>query len=164
MTFFPSGYGIRKHQAFYKPLPWIHWCKSFLIVECGLLTWQYSGNASLSVDQWFLVVSNLSTGFDVYDVETGRLRRMFHCKIGVKSKQTCLPVIFIQGGEFILGGSSFGESPIFHLGSILPSAVYCLDHQGIFPFTDLSSFWGFVSEKGIVIVTGPRVRSASSPA
>jgi len=104
------------------------------------LTWWYSGNASLSVDQRFLVVSNLSTGFDVYDVETGRLRRMFHCEIGVKSKRTCLPVIFIRGGEFILGGSSFGESPIFHLGSILPSAVYYLDHQGIVPSIDPSSF------------------------
>ncbi|KAJ3501186.1 hypothetical protein NLJ89_g9454 [Agrocybe chaxingu] len=74
-----------------------------------------AGDATLSPDHRFVALSNLETGFDVYECDTFKAVKTLDCELSVKKQRTCLPIKFIRGGEFLLGGSSFGRPAVYRL-------------------------------------------------
>lgn len=66
----------------------------------------YSGDASMSPDGTKLIVSNMRSGFDIYDAETGQSLAAFnHIRV---RQMRAVPVRFIHDGHAILGGSTVG--------------------------------------------------------
>ncbi|KAI1788724.1 WD40-repeat-containing domain protein [Ganoderma leucocontextum] len=69
-------------------------------------------SASVSEDGTCIVVSNLTTGFDVYLVDSGELLRSFEHDVG-----ECLPtpVLFIHNGQAVVGGTTVGKVNMWDL-------------------------------------------------
>ncbi|KAH7917003.1 hypothetical protein BV22DRAFT_1135792 [Leucogyrophana mollusca] len=72
------------------------------------------GSTSLSPDHRFLAVSNLSTGFDIYDLHTGApvLNLSHDASLALQ-----VPVRFIHRGFAVLGGSTTGDVRIWDAGT-----------------------------------------------
>jgi len=89
-----------------------------------------SGDASISPDHRLIIISNLSTGFDVYDLETKRKVKTCLNENSLISGKLCLPVSFINGGRYFMVGSSIGRLAIWSLSEDTP--VDHLIHKGKF--------------------------------
>ena len=62
-----------------------------------------------------LVVSNMCSGFDIYDAETGLpIASLTHAVNQVHA----VPVRFIHGGHAVLGGSTVGEAHIWDVTGV----------------------------------------------
>lgn len=82
-------------------------CTSFQARIPSVLTWlSSSGDASLSPDGRHLAISNLDSGFDVYQMEDGIPICSFEHEA---PEPEIVPVRFIHGGHAIIGGSSVGR-------------------------------------------------------
>ena len=57
-----------------------------------------------------LVVSNMTSGFDIYDIETGASLRALGHRV---AELLAIPVMFAQGGAVIVGGSAVGKAHIW---------------------------------------------------
>ncbi|RDX42307.1 WD40 repeat-like protein [Lentinus brumalis] len=68
--------------------------------------------ASLSPDGSLLAISNLATGFDVYRTDTEQPVGMYRHDVG---KRQPTPVLFIHGGQAIVGGSTVGAVNIWDM-------------------------------------------------
>jgi len=78
------------------------------------------GNTALSPDQNLLAVSNVSTGFDIYSISLDTRTRNLRSESHITARKNCLPVLFINNGRAILGGSSFGRPSVWHLDEKIP--------------------------------------------
>ena len=116
--------------------------KSYLISR-------FRGDATLSPDHRLLAVSNLATGFDIYDLQTRERVKTYGCERNVRAKRTCLPVKFIHGGDLLLGGSSFGHAPVFHLSS--EQAISNIVHKGMSSNHILTAHVNISPERPVVI-------------
>ncbi|KAF8238336.1 hypothetical protein L208DRAFT_1113848, partial [Tricholoma matsutake] len=68
------------------------------------------GDTSLSRDHRYLAVSDLTTGFDVYDLKsTQGPFQSWDNESNTKTDKLCLPVKFIHHDYAVLGGSSLGS-------------------------------------------------------
>ncbi|RDX51823.1 WD40 repeat-like protein [Lentinus brumalis] len=73
------------------------------------------GHASLAPGGALVAISNIATGFDICDLETGAIVKSFEHEIG--SYEYAIPVLFIHGGQAIVGGSSVGCCNIWYVDS-----------------------------------------------
>ncbi|KAJ2987709.1 hypothetical protein NUW54_g9347 [Trametes sanguinea] len=83
--------------------------------------------SSLSPDGSRIVVSNLLTGFDVYDVESGSLVLTLFHKV---SKQYTVPVVYGHGGHAIISGSTVGVIDIWYIQGTLSRKMTSLRVPG----------------------------------
>ncbi|KAI0715887.1 WD40-repeat-containing domain protein [Cerioporus squamosus] len=67
-------------------------------------------HACVSPDGRRFVVSNMTSGFDVYETETGRSVGSIHHPV---AKLLAVPVLFAHNGTVIIGGSAVGEAHIW---------------------------------------------------
>ena len=88
----------------------------------------HSGDAALSPDQKWLAISNLSTGFDIYRLQSLAPAQKLSFERHVKTKKACLPVTFLHRNSAVLGGSSFGTPVVWDLES--EKQIHILDHKG----------------------------------
>ena len=85
-----------------------------------------SCNTSLSPDHQLLAISNMSTGFDIYDLDSDEpVMSMTHAI----RKQIGPPVLFVHGGQALLGGSSTGRVDLWDVDS--GRRLHSLVHSGI---------------------------------
>ncbi|KIP01816.1 hypothetical protein PHLGIDRAFT_326339 [Phlebiopsis gigantea 11061_1 CR5-6] len=73
------------------------------------------GSASLSPDGSLLAISNLKTGFDLYDMSSDAPFSTFDIEEGHEGYQ--LPVLFIHNGHALIGGSRSGQVRIWDVQS-----------------------------------------------
>ena len=72
------------------------------------------GDASITPDGSKLVVSNMRSGFDIYDAATGTsLATLTHTVDQIRT----VPVRFIHGGNVILGGSTVGLANLWDVAT-----------------------------------------------
>ncbi len=69
-----------------------------------------SGDASMTLDGTRLVVSNMRSGFDIYDAATGRAVGTLKHPV---NQVRAIPVRFVHGGNAILGGSTVGAAHLW---------------------------------------------------
>ncbi|KAH9941080.1 hypothetical protein B0H21DRAFT_870178 [Amylocystis lapponica] len=67
----------------------------------------YCGSCSVSPDNDFLAICNISRGFDVYEIPAGQLRSTL--EIPNEHPEMPLPVLYVHGGTMLLSGSRFGK-------------------------------------------------------
>ena len=73
-----------------------------------------------------LVVSNMISGFDIYETETGKcLARLTH----PVDRMFAVPVLFVHGGNAIVGGSSVGEVHLWNASTIRLHQILRLDGE-----------------------------------
>ncbi|TFK89649.1 WD40 repeat-like protein [Polyporus arcularius HHB13444] len=68
------------------------------------------GDASMTLDGTRLVVSNMRSGFDIYDAATGRAVGTLKHPV---NQVRAIPVRFVHGGNAILGGSTVGAAHLW---------------------------------------------------
>ena len=74
----------------------------------------FRGDASITPDGSKLVVSNMRSGFDIYDAATGTtLATRTHTVNQIRT----VPVRFIHGGNVILGGSTVGSANLWDVAT-----------------------------------------------
>ncbi|KAF9521801.1 WD40-repeat-containing domain protein [Crepidotus variabilis] len=120
----------------------LHWVDSFApnallstYLDHGVVIWDteratviysmdlttFVGATALSPSQRILLVSNLSYGFDAYDIPAKKKVKEFKRQGNeINSKQVCLPVAFVQGGKLFAEGSATGQMTISHLNKSEP--------------------------------------------
>ena len=69
-----------------------------------------SAHASITPDGKRFVVSNMTSGFDVYATETGMSVGAITHPVG---KLLAVPVLFAQNGAVIVGGSATGKAHVW---------------------------------------------------
>ncbi|KAI9061944.1 WD40 repeat-like protein [Trametes sanguinea] len=87
--------------------------------------------SSLSPDGSRIVVSNLLSGFDVYDVESGSLVLTLFHKV---SKQYPVPVVYGHGGHAIISGSTVGVIDIWYIEGTLSRKMTSLRVPGTWQY------------------------------
>ncbi|KAI9069637.1 WD40 repeat-like protein [Trametes sanguinea] len=84
-------------------------------------------SSSLSPDGLHIVVANLVNGFDVYDLDTGSIiLSLFH----TVKKKFPVPVLYVHGGNVILGGSSAGVLDLWYIEGTLSRRMQTLSVPG----------------------------------
>ena len=76
----------------------------------------HSADSSLSGDEKLVAISNVVSGFDVYNVDSERTL----CSLGHSVKSTALrrsPVLFIHNGHALVGGNAHGDVHIWDVAS-----------------------------------------------
>ncbi|KAI1786033.1 WD40-repeat-containing domain protein [Ganoderma leucocontextum] len=72
-------------------------------------------NASITPDGRKLAVSNMVSGFDIYDTDTGSsLGTLSH----VIDRIYAVPILFAHGGNAVIGGSTVGEIDIWDVANL----------------------------------------------
>ncbi|KAF9521452.1 WD40-repeat-containing domain protein [Crepidotus variabilis] len=104
-----------------------------------------AGDAALSADHRFLAISNISYGFDVYDIVDKKHVKSLKYEDG---SGRCLPVAFIHGGNYLIGGSSIGSLAISHLGRQEP--INYLDHPENPVILSIASHYDSLSTNSII--------------
>ncbi len=101
----------------------VKYCPTHVVYSCTRST-----RASLNNDGSLLIAANLLTGFDLYSLETGDLIRAFGHDVGEKRMT---PVIFLESGTVILGGTTVGEMHLWDVstGRKLQTLVHAGQHQ-----------------------------------
>ncbi|KAA1478727.1 WD40 repeat-like protein [Dentipellis sp. KUC8613] len=74
------------------------------------------GSTSLSPSGRYLAVSNIRSGFDVYDLQTNSPVRSYRHTTG---KDLPVPVLFVHEGFAIMGGSGSGEVDVWDASSLI---------------------------------------------
>ncbi|PIL28478.1 hypothetical protein GSI_08516 [Ganoderma sinense ZZ0214-1] len=69
-------------------------------------------SASVSEDGTCVAVSNLTTGFDIYLLDSGKLLHTFEHDVG---ERLPTPVLFIHNGQAVVGGSTVGRVNMWDL-------------------------------------------------
>ncbi len=77
--------------------------------------------SSVSPSGALVAASTQSSGFELYDLEAGKVIRKFKHELAEEDRR--LPVSFIHGGHAIIGGSAVGRVNIWFVesGRKLPS-------------------------------------------
>lgn len=82
----------------------------------------HRGSASLSPNGSLLAISNVKDGFDLYDIAENKVSHMFdHAE---SNPGYPFPVLFIHGGNAVIGGSGCGKVHIRET-----SSKYALDND-----------------------------------
>lgn len=92
-----------------------------------VLTVRLRASSSVTPDGSRCVVSNVTTGFDVYDMETAA------CTGGCKNEAgqlRAVPVLFVHEGHAILGGSTLAQVNLWHTRS--RSIFQTLELDGVY--------------------------------
>ena len=84
-----------------------------------------SARTHLSDNARYIAVSSLGKGFDVYDVQSGAPKCSFPHGTGEKY---LLPVLFIHGGNAIVGGTTTGTVNVWDVSQSL--LIQELSHEG----------------------------------
>ncbi|KAL7279728.1 hypothetical protein ACG7TL_006135 [Trametes sanguinea] len=84
-------------------------------------------SSSLSPDGSHIAVANLVNGFDIYDLEAGSLVLSLFHKVG---KQYMVPVLYVHGGNAILGGSTVGYLDLWYVEGTLSRKMQTLSVPG----------------------------------
>ena len=95
------------------------------LVVGGLRTLYSSARTHLSDNARYIAVSSLGKGFDVYDVQSGAPKCSFPHGTGEKY---LLPVLFIHGGNAIIGGTTTGTVNVWDVSQSL--IIQELSHEG----------------------------------
>lgn len=61
----------------------------------------------MSSDECYIVVHNLASGFDRYDLQSGELMSTYHVSVDPQ-RNVALPVLFIHGDKDLLLGDAAG--------------------------------------------------------
>lgn len=100
-----------------------------MFASLNLIHTGFSARTDLSPDHRFVAVSNVSTGFDVYELKTSApVRNLLH-KTGGKH---CLPVLYAHYGQALVGGSPSGIVALWDAKS--GTRLHNLTHPGPSPY------------------------------
>ena len=72
-----------------------------------MLNYSCRAAASIAPDGRTFVISNMESGFDIYDLDT--MAALGHLSNDVGGAIRAVPVTFVQGANIIIGGSTAGE-------------------------------------------------------
>ncbi|KAH7903819.1 WD40-repeat-containing domain protein [Hygrophoropsis aurantiaca] len=128
---------------------------SFKIVRF-IATRTLVGDTSLSPDYRHLVVSNLCTGFDVYDLEVSApIMTLTH---DVK-RRLPVPVLFIHRGNAILGGSTSGKASLWTSAG---KHLHTFPHEENAIILAIAAHYNRVKDR-FVVATGAQAEVGGAP-
>ncbi|KAI0657557.1 WD40-repeat-containing domain protein [Cubamyces menziesii] len=88
---------------------------------------RFRASSSLSPDAVHIAVANMVNGFDVYNLDTGAIVLSLFHKVG---KQYPAPVLYVHGGNAILGGSTAGVLDLWYVEGALSRKMQTLPVPG----------------------------------
>jgi hypothetical protein len=107
------------------PFPSTYVSQFTILVSMIPLTLSGSRFSSLSPDENFILISNLSTGVDLYSLKDLNIAGSYNCVMKDESNVP-ISVGFLGGGQLIICGSHNGVVPIWHRneGKLLQTLEY----------------------------------------
>ena len=88
-----------------------------------------SGGAAVSPDGLFAAVSNMYSGFDIYETCNGQLHKPIYLgSVAADSMDRPLPVQYVSNGRVLVGGSAVGIAGLFDAQS--GKKLQKLEHNG----------------------------------
>ncbi|KAI1783092.1 WD40-repeat-containing domain protein [Ganoderma leucocontextum] len=75
----------------------------------------YIASASITADGQKLVVSNMASGFDIYETATGNSLGTLNHAVG---RVFAVPVLFVHGGNAVIAGSTVGEVHLWNVSTL----------------------------------------------
>ncbi|KAH7905143.1 WD40-repeat-containing domain protein [Hygrophoropsis aurantiaca] len=115
------------------------------------------GGTSLSPNCKFLAVSNLCTGFDVYDLDVNA--PVMNLKHDVNLRFT-VPVLFMHEGHAILGGSTCGKVRVWD--ATKGRHLHMLHHEENDIILAIAAHYDTVQDK-FLVATGARAATGGAP-